>query len=677
MYRWIYIFLMLVALLMPADIYAGRKMRVPTCDQIPLVGVNAMMQDSEGYVWYATTEGGICRDNGYQVDVFRNDRENPLRLGHSNGVLSLCETSNGDICFGTRENIYLLRKSDYSIVPFDTAVVFGKVKLIHTTANGGLVAYTGSGICRYDKSYRRISVEPSPGDSVIDQEAAALYTSFVDRHGNKWELIDEEPYISVSSDSFINRLDQDGKSGKVDLRRCVGRNGTLFKSDYDGIEVGGKYISGLSNVRQMAAAPDGGIYFITAFSALSYMSESGLVIPLVAGTESKTLCVTPDGDVWLGGWQGQIWKYNRDTGTLDLDEIASTYNSDPVNGIVSDMLGILWILTDKRIKSYNPSTGQYRIITNNNYLAEERKFGTIKFADDSVVVDGKDAILKIGQGIRTKKEQVVLSTVVVDGKSEYVRIDKDELVLPANAVNVELAFTTFDYLNAPYIEMSYRINDGEWVNLPVGQNIVRLTSLSKGEYKLDVKARNSESWDVSEGSLTIHRLPAWRESWWAYTIYAIVLIVIVVLGDRFWQRFKATQNKLAELQSRLDSYLLKDDTSLESVAENITDNNADKDFIDRVISLIEDNIGNTDFDIDFLCREMAMSRSTLYRKFPEITGQKPTEFIRSIRLKKAAIMIKESRYSISEIANMCGFASPSYFNRRFKEMFGVAPTDYR
>ena len=103
------------------------------------------------------------------------------------------------------------------------------------------------------------------------------------------------------------------------------------------------------------------------------------------------------------------------------------------------MLGILWILTDKRIKSYNPSTGQYRIITNNNYLAEERKFGTIKFADDSVVVDGKDAILKIGQGIGTKKEQVVLSTVVVDGKSEYVRIDKDELVLPANAVNVELA----------------------------------------------------------------------------------------------------------------------------------------------------------------------------------------------------------------------------------------------
>ena len=77
----------------------------PRTDQLPLVGVNAMLQDREGFIWYATTEGGLCRDDGYSVDVFRNDRANPMRLGHSNGVLSLCETRKGDICFGTRENI--------------------------------------------------------------------------------------------------------------------------------------------------------------------------------------------------------------------------------------------------------------------------------------------------------------------------------------------------------------------------------------------------------------------------------------------------------------------------------------------------------------------------------------------------------------------------------------------
>ena len=80
MYRWIYIFLMLVALPHARRYLCRSKDARADFRPNPLVGVNAMMQDSEGYVWYATTEGGICRDNGYQVDVFRNDRENPLRL---------------------------------------------------------------------------------------------------------------------------------------------------------------------------------------------------------------------------------------------------------------------------------------------------------------------------------------------------------------------------------------------------------------------------------------------------------------------------------------------------------------------------------------------------------------------------------------------------------------------
>lgn len=115
-----------------------------------------MLQDREGYIWYAMTEGGICRDNGYQVDIFRNAKTNTLRLGHSNGVLSICETANGDICLGTRENIYLLRKSDYSIIPLDSTIRKGKVRHIFNSKNGDIIAQTGSGWCRFDKQGRRI-----------------------------------------------------------------------------------------------------------------------------------------------------------------------------------------------------------------------------------------------------------------------------------------------------------------------------------------------------------------------------------------------------------------------------------------------------------------------------------------------------------------------------------------
>lgn len=68
-----------------------------------------------------------------------------------------------------------------------------------------------------------------------------------------------------------------------------------------------------------------------------------------------------------------------------------------------------------------------------------------------------------------------------------------------------------------------------------------------------------------------------------------------------------------------------------------------------------------------------MSQSTLYRRLRNITGQKPTEFVRTIRLKRAAQLIREGHYSIRVISDMTGFSSYSYFTRCFKDMFGVSP----
>lgn len=149
------------------------------------------------------------------------------------------------------------------------------------------------------------------------------------------------------------------------------------------------------------------------------------------------------------------------------------------------------------------------------------------------------------------------------------------------------------------------------------------------------------------------------------------------MADRMVQRYKAAKRKVAELQARLDGYLRMEDADIDKVAERITDNTADREFIRRAVAVVEANMSNSALDIDTLCVEMGMSRSSLYRKFADITGQKPTEFVRAIRLRRAAEMIKAGDRAISEIAYMCGFSSPSYFNRRFKEMFGVSPTEYR
>lgn len=64
--------------------------------QMPVSNVNEVIQDSEGYMWYATLEGGLCRDDGYHIDVFRCDMNHPSLLT-DNLIFSLCEAPNGEI----------------------------------------------------------------------------------------------------------------------------------------------------------------------------------------------------------------------------------------------------------------------------------------------------------------------------------------------------------------------------------------------------------------------------------------------------------------------------------------------------------------------------------------------------------------------------------------------------
>ena len=72
-----------------------------------------------------------------------------------------------------------------------------------------------------------------------------------------------------------------------------------------------------------------------------------------------------------------------------------------------------------------------------------------------------------------------------------------------------------------------------------------------------------------------------------------------------------------------------------------------------------------------------MSRASLYRKFTAITGQKPSEFVRTIRLQHACRLLKTGKYKVSDIGFMVGFSSPSYFYRCFKEVYGVQPSQYK
>ncbi len=99
-------------------------------------------------------------------------------------------------------------------------------------------------------------------------------------------------------------------------------------------------------------------------------------------------------------------------------------------------------------------------------------------------------------------------------------------------------------------------------------------------------------------------------------------------------------------------------------------------FLQQAMQIVEENMMNTEFSVEMLVSQMGMSRSNLYLKLKEVTGLSSSEFIRSVRLKRAVQLLKKSDLSVKEIMYMTGFNTASYFSKCFKKQYGVVPSEY-
>ncbi len=108
----------------------------------------------------------------------------------------------------------------------------------------------------------------------------------------------------------------------------------------------------------------------------------------------------------------------------------------------------------------------------------------------------------------------------------------------------------------------------------------------------------------------------------------------------------------------------------------IASSKADEKFLNTIHELIMANLSNPDFSIDELAQSISISRSGFHKKLKGISGLTPNDYIKLIRLKKAAELLKEGQLRVNEICDMVGFNSPSYFSKCFQEQFGMLPSDF-
>ena len=106
-------------------------------------------------------------------------------------------------------------------------------------------------------------------------------------------------------------------------------------------------------------------------------------------------------------------------------------------------------------------------------------------------------------------------------------------------------------------------------------------------------------------------------------------------------------------------------------------NKQDEEFVNKMKDYITNHLGESNFNVNKLAQYMGLSRSAFFVRLKGISGMTPNEYIRMEKLRKAAELIAQEKYSVETVAEMIGYSTPSYFAHCFREQFGVSPKDFK
>jgi AraC-like DNA-binding protein len=161
------------------------------------------------------------------------------------------------------------------------------------------------------------------------------------------------------------------------------------------------------------------------------------------------------------------------------------------------------------------------------------------------------------------------------------------------------------------------------------------------------------------------------------SIFSVVAATILLS----WQRYRTRRNQEL-LNLRIDMLMAREKELTRKYQDAITDQPAeivesrDLQMLKKALDVVENHLSDTAFGVEKLAEELNMSRANLHKRLKSMTGISPSDFIRSVRLKRAAHMLRGNADNVAQIGYAVGFEDQSYFTKSFKKYFGVAPSDY-
>jgi AraC-like DNA-binding protein len=402
-------------------------------------------------------------------------------------------------------------------------------------------------------------------------------------------------------------------------------------------------------------------------------------------------------ELWIATDGGGVYIYHLAKHESRQITTANGLPSNYVRSLAKGRDGRIWIATIEGLSFVKPEEPGKVVNVNYCYgLNCEYSRGAAQNMPDGDIIFGttSGAIIVHPENVQSVNYTAKLVILGVDCDTEEERlqtedvmegIKKGELHLSYRQRTFELLFESVNMRNHYDIAYRYRMENGEW-SQPTDQQYIRFIDVEPGKHKLTLQCVSRTSGTVIDSlTLTISISQPWWNTWWMWCVYVALLLIVFYGAWRVYQlhekymRLTIDHLQMVESEPRTmqhsEPVVVQSQTESQDSSESVETSEAVNDFVEKATGLIVEHLSDSEFNIDRLCREMAMSRTLFYVKLKSYTGKSPQDFIRIIRLERAASMLRGGR-NVTDVAALTGFDNPKYFSTVFKKYFGVSPSKY-
>lgn len=390
------------------------------------------------------------------------------------------------------------------------------------------------------------------------------------------------------------------------------------------------------------------------------------------------------------------WKFTSDTDRLYMNMDAVKFDS-----IISNLLS--------NARKYTPEKGKISV---DIHYDEGKGEVSVTISDTGIGIPGNELpyiFQRFFQSSRTKyvQEGTGIGLYLVKTYTEMHHGTVSVRSEDGKGTSFTLHFPADRAINLPHVESVQAVDAGKPILLIVDDNAEMrdmIGNILSGEYRCLFASNGKEALTVVQEHspdliICDFMMPVMNGIEMSDVLKknlataTIPIILLTAKDDRETQR--------ESLQSKIDAFVAKpfDAELLQyKVAQLLGSRNAyeakarvdsistpkepddavsqDEKFLIGITQLVEDHISDSDLNVDSLCRLSGMGGKQIYRKLKQLTGMSPVEYIKSVRMKKAAMLFKQKKFSVAEVMYMVGYSNPSYFSKCFQSTFGKTPKQY-